>query len=222
MHWPCAVLIAEFRFRAMAFVVAAGASRSTSDHRHSKLNLTLPRRGRQTSDHGRRFFPRLLDPQGDSTCVQSSSRPSWLWGSPLPVPPRPSLRPPTASRSPMPPGSIRGSNPCTGATTITATIGAGTAIVAGGDDCRRRAGRRGAPGLAASSHGDRVAAAALKCGNEIRARIGEAEAARLERVTQQKESGQRETVGDVLRRRIARLAEKGRQRQQLVLPRLAL
>src|SRR5262245_34095800 len=122
----------------------------------------------------------------------------------------------------MPPGSIRGSNPCTGATTITATIGAGTAIVAGGDDRRRRAGRRGAPGLAVSSHGDRVAAAALERGNEIRARIGEAETARLERMTQQKESGQRETIGDVLRRRIARLAEKGRQRQQLVLPRLAL
>src|SRR5262245_674828 len=56
----------------------------------------------------------------------------------------------------------------------------------------------------------------------MRARIGKAEAARLERVTQQEESGQRETVGDILPRRIARLAEKGRQRQQLVLPRLAL
>src|SRR5262245_56589381 len=122
----------------------------------------------------------------------------------------------------MPPGSIRGSNPCTGATTITATIGAGTAIGAGGNDHRRRAGRREAPGTTVSSDHHHVAPIALERGDEVRARIGKAEAARLERMTQQEESGQRETVGDVLRRRIARLAEKGRQRQQLVLPRLAL
>src|SRR5262245_45721143 len=132
MHWPCAVLSAELRFRRNDVCRRGRGEPIDERPPPQQLDLALPRRGRQTSDHGRRFFPRLLDPQGDSTCVQSSSRPSWLWGSPSPVPPRPSRHPPTASRSPMPPGSIRGSNPCTGATTITATIGAGTAIVAGG------------------------------------------------------------------------------------------
>ena len=69
----------------------------------------------------------------------------------------------------------------------------------------RRAGRRTRP---ARSHLIRrrphLRPSPQHRGDEARARIGKAEPARLEHVTHQEEAGQREAVGDILRRRIVR------------------
>src|SRR5262245_14833420 len=142
----------------MAFVVTAGASRSTSDHRHSKPNLTLPRRGRQTSDmggapstpprHTRRVNMRAI-------FVPALVRVGFALAGTSPALSAPSNVLAIANAA----GSIKGSNPCTGATTLIATIGAGTAIAAGGNDHRRRAGRRERrPARTVSSHRQRVTA----------------------------------------------------------------
>src|SRR5229473_5000210 len=61
------------------------------------------------------------------------------------------------------------------------------------------------------------------CGDEARACVGQPETEWLEHVTREKEAGESESSDDVVEGRIVRgrPAEKCRQGQQLVLPRLA-
>src|SRR5262245_59725244 len=56
MHWPCAVLIAALRVQHND--VRRHGRGEPIDERPppQQLDLALPRRGRRTSDHGRRFF----------------------------------------------------------------------------------------------------------------------------------------------------------------------
>src|SRR3981189_1808857 len=165
--------------------------------RRRRPNLGPQLRGHQTSEHWRRSVGASWN-NGELKCAQFSSQRSWLWASGWPAPPRPSPLPPTARPSGRLPTLTRRSIRCTGAGTTIGIGGVITIIVAGGSDEGRRAGRPEASGPFVSSDRQRRAPVTLERGNEIRAGGGEAEAARLQDVTQQEESGQCEAIGDVL------------------------